>query len=253
MRGKGDQDQCRGEEEDRADPQEAGLLLAPAFNRAPISAATAESGPGPVPSGPVYGLFSWNTTTTATATSTDCTTATLIDAFSERIAPANGKRPTMSEVKTTAMSTPTGSRLSAALSRPARAVTSAPSWPVAYDWALAASERLRVDLKQGRTHRVELTQARVVERAAFHLRPVVVNDRRDVAADLGPERVSGGGRQPAGRPVDLPDGNGLVADRLLRRAERLPLGCQRQGKYQQVHRRERGTDEAERHILGSRL
>jgi hypothetical protein len=46
----------------------------------------------------------------------------------------------MSEVKTTAMSTPTGSRLPAALSRWARAVTSAPSWPVAYAWVLAACE-----------------------------------------------------------------------------------------------------------------
>jgi len=64
------------------------------------------------------------------------------------------------------------------------------------------------------------------------------------------ERVPGGRRQAACRPVDLPDGDGLIADRLLRRADRLPLGCQRQGKDQQVHRRKRGSDEAERHVIG---
>jgi len=72
-------------------------------------------------------LFSWNTTTTATATSTACTTATPSDARSERIPPANGKTPTMSEVTATAMSTPIGSRLPAALARWERDVTSAPS------------------------------------------------------------------------------------------------------------------------------
>jgi hypothetical protein len=85
-------------------------------------------------------LFSWNTTTTATATSTDCTMATLVDAFSERIAPANGKRPTMSEVKTTAMSTPTGSRLPAALSRWARAVVAG---------GLVAADGVRIPVRSG--------------------------------------------------------------------------------------------------------
>jgi hypothetical protein len=78
----------------------------------------------------------------------------------------------------------------------------------------------------------------------------VPDDRGDVIAEPRPERVSRGGRQPACGPVELPDGDGLVADRLLRRADRLPLGGQRQGQHKQVHRRQRGADEADRHVVG---
>jgi hypothetical protein len=116
FRGRGvrgqDREQQRGSEGDRrADRQEGGS------NRAPTSSATAEIGPGPVASGPVNGLLSWNTTTAAIATSAAWRMATLIDALSERIPLKNGKTPTMSEVTITASSTPSGSRLSAALWR----------------------------------------------------------------------------------------------------------------------------------------
>jgi hypothetical protein len=94
-----------------------------------------------------------------------------------------------------------------------------------------------------------LLLAPVVQGAVPHLRPVVVDDRGRVLADLVTQAAGGGGRQPGRGPVQLPYGHGLVADRLLRRADRLPLRSQGQGQYQQVHRRQRGPEEADGDVL----
>ena len=111
MHGQGGEQQRRSERERHADREENDS------NRALTSAATAEIGPGPVASGPVNGLFSWKTTTAAIPTSAACRTATLSDALPEPMPLKNGNTPTMIEVTITARSTPTGSRLSAALCR----------------------------------------------------------------------------------------------------------------------------------------